>query len=84
MAANRYLLRLHNGVGLRPDLEVEANIDPTDDDALREKLEELVEARQGSLRLDLSRWLLRVHRAGGGMVVVTVTVDSAGRTVVNR
>lgn len=82
MAANRYTLRLHRGPRMRA--EVETNLDPSDDAVLRAKLEELVKAKAGTLRLDLSRWLLRVHRVGGGMVVATVKVDRHGRTVVER
>jgi len=78
----RYTLRLHRGLFVRA--EVEANIDPADNAALRAQFEAMVKAKTGTLNTDLTKWTLRVHRLGGGMVIATVTVARSGATVVTR
>lgn len=84
MTARRHTLRLHFRLGLWPVAEVATNLDPSDAGILRTRLEEMVKAQTGTLNVDLSNWTLKVHRHDGGMVVVTCSVDSAGKTVVRR
>jgi len=64
--------------------EEETNLDPRDDAILRQTLERLVLAKQGTLKLDLSEWSLVVHNVGGGQIQARVKVRSAGATEVRR
>lgn len=82
VAARRYTVRLYlrsSKVG-----EEEANLDPRDEAILRQTLERMVLARQGTLRLDLSEWSIVVHNVGGGQVQARVKVTPAGATEVRR
>lgn len=82
MTAKRYLVRLYEHRTRR--LEREVNLDPKDDAILRSTLEDLVKAKVGHLRVDLSRWSIRVHNLGGGMVRARCWVSKTGATVVKR
>lgn len=82
MIPKRYTVRLYwrsSKVG-----EEEANLDPRDDGILRETLEQLVLAKQGTLRLDLSEWSIVVHNIGGGQIRARVRVTPSGATEVRR
>lgn len=85
MPADRHRVQLYRrGVRLRRHDQL-TNLDPFDDQMLREWLERLVKAEKGTLRLDLSDgWELRVRVAAGVRVVAKATVSRAGRTVVKR
>lgn len=83
MVAKRYLLRLDQHGSQRR--EWEDNVDPADEGRLRELLDEGVGAAAGSMRLDLSDgWRLTVHALPNMRWVARVTVDSSGRTKVQR
>lgn len=65
--------------------QVDRYLDPSDDEMLRETLEELAERKRGGPKwVDLAEWRLVVHSLGGGQVKATCSVDKSGRTVVTR
>jgi hypothetical protein len=59
------------------------NLDYRDDTILRATLEQMVEDRVGTLKVDLSEWSLAV-RSAKGTVIARVTITPAGATEVTR
>ncbi|MCX5070854.1 hypothetical protein OOJ91_33960 [Micromonospora lupini] len=82
MNARRYTVRLF-WYGTRRHQE-DRNLDPRDAAALRAVLEEMVEASNGNLRTDLSRWRIDIHTLGGGRIHARCTVTPGGQTKVTR
>ncbi len=82
MSAQRYTIRLH--WRSRQERQCDTNIDPTDNQALRDRLESMVKAARGTLDLDLSEWSVTVHSLGGGMVRAKCRVSPSGETEVTR
>lgn len=80
MTALRYLVRLYTGQ--RKLSEKLTNFNIKDDAVLRGLLEEMVEASEGTLKLDLSRFRLVIHRPGPGRVLARVRVEKSGKTTV--
>ncbi len=82
MTAKRYTLRLY--WRSTRERQCDTNIDPSDVDVLRQRLEEMVKVQRGTLNLDMSQWRLVVHSLGGGRVVATCRVSPSGVTEVDR
>jgi hypothetical protein len=82
MTAGRRTVRLYWRSTL--ELQQDRNIDPHNDGALRTVLEEMVLAKRGTLRLDLSEFRIQVHSLGGGRILARCEVDSGGLTKVIR
>ncbi|MDQ1678052.1 MAG: hypothetical protein QOF58_6656 [Pseudonocardiales bacterium] len=82
MTAKRYTVRMYWRSSMQ--VQEDTNLDPRDDAILRQTLERMVQARQGTLRLDLSEYSIVVHSAGGGRVHARCGVASNGATQVRR
>lgn len=82
MAAKRVTLRLY--WRKTKQAEVDTNIDLGDEKYLREKLEEMVLAKRGTLKLDLSEYSMVVHKPGGGAIQRRVLVLPSGATQIKR
>jgi hypothetical protein len=79
MAANRYTLRLYDG--RKKVAEKETNLDLKDERFLRATLEEMVQEKRGTLRLDLSRYSMTIHNPGAlGRTQRRVVVLPSGAT----
>lgn len=85
MNARRFTVRLYERSGLlwRPRTSTDLNLDPRDDDRLREVLEERVKDHKRTLRLDLAKWSIRVTDQRR-REVARVEIDASGRSVVKR
>ncbi|GAA1712519.1 hypothetical protein [Fodinicola feengrottensis] len=82
MVAKRYEVELKSaGSGSRLGV-LETNIDPQDGAAVRSLLEEMVLEAKGTLNLDLSRFIMRVHTSSWGRFV-DVRVSSSGETTID-
>lgn len=82
MTANRYTLRLYWRSTM--ESQEDGNLDHRDDAMLRATLERMVEAKRGTLRLDLSDWSMTVHTLGGGRVHARLRVAPSGASQVRR
>lgn len=87
-SANRRVLRLTRNKILRSKVTIAEHVDIRDNNRLRELLEQQVDAAGGNPDGDLSRYTLTIHTQamfrGAGRRLASVSVDSAGRTLVVR
>lgn len=82
MAVGRHTVRLYWRSTM--ELQQDININPSNDQALRALLEQMVKAKRGTLQLDLSEFRIQVHSLGGGRLKARCEIDSGGMTVVRR
>jgi hypothetical protein len=82
MTAKRYTVRTYWRSSMQA--QEDTNLDPRDDAILRQTLEQMVQARQGTLRLDLSEYSIVVHSAGGGRIHARCGIAPNGGTLVRR
>lgn len=82
MAANRYTVRMYWRSSM--EAQEDTNLDPRDDDMLRETLERMVQTKRGTLKLDLSEFRLVVHSLGGGQIKAECRIDPSGWTLAKR
>jgi hypothetical protein len=82
MTAQRYTVRMY--WRSKMEAQEDTNLDPRDETILRQTLERMVQAKRGTLRLDLSEYSIMVHSLGGGQVKAQCSVAPNGATLVKR